>query len=1655
MDEKSSLRKLYHEHMGKVSDKWSLYMEEWDRLMSPYRDQPIRLLEIGIQNGGSLEIWGKYFPRAEKIVGCDIDEACRNLKYEDNRIAVVVEDANSDDGESQILQHAASFDVIIDDGSHHSNDVIRSFIRYFPLLTDNGIYLVEDLHTSYWRDYNGGLHNPLSSMAFFKRLADVLNFEHWRNNKPRTSYLDGFTASLGVQLSEFDFARIHSIEFVNSCCIIKKSLPDRNVLGRRIVTGLDEQVTIGAKKLAGTAIQDITMAIPDDTNLDVFELIKSIQVFNEEALQHEQWAQSLQAQIAEFEQQVSKINTEKTMLEEEALKHEQWAQSLQAQIAEFEQQVSKINTERTMLEEEALKQKQRAQSLQTQIGEYDRQSQSLQTQLLERMQQIEILQSQMGEQTQQSEVLREQLTEKEDQLWALQTQLTELKNQFLTFKAQLSEQEKKYDALSAQETRVRTELIGLNEHLNQREQILQDLNNKLLEIYSSTAWKLIQLMWKFRLWLAPKGSWQERTIKKILHIGRKSKKSQDMPNQNTNSSSTTKSERVNILDLENEDSGDQVAYKDIISIPNASDRAEYIEDVDIYLSKEDLPVKLIAFYLPQYHPIPENDMWWGRGFTEWTNVSKATPQFTGHYQPHLPGELGFYDLRVPEVQERQVELAKKYGIYGFCFHYYWFSGKRLLEKPLDQYINNSKIDFPFCLCWANENWTRRWNGRDGEILISQEHSFEYDRLIIHDLVKYFSDPRYIRINNRPLLIVYRDDILQGGKATLDYWRNYSDNNGFGNPYIIVSQTFQYSDPRTFGFDAAVDFPPHHGTGIPEISGGLNFVNNEYNGAVYRYSDFKDVYINRYKIKSYRQFNTVSPGWDNEPRRPGQGTTFTGSTPELYSEWLYSAARFVIDNHSVDERIIFINAWNEWAEGAYLEPDKKYGYAYLKSTADVLYKLGNKPKAYFDGISFDRKYPSSNSISIFYNNIVQSWPWSLQEQKVYNQIDDMSAVQDNLSLTIDNFLSTKVMGIGAKPLVSIIIPVFNHFSDTLNCLKSFRGTHDKSTYEIVVIDDASTDETCEVLSKCKTIKYIRNHENLGFLHSCNKAASQAIGDYIVLLNNDTLVMSGWLDALIETFEINKSAGLVGSKLLYPDGRLQEAGGIIWEDASGMNYGRDDDPGKPQYNYLREVDYCSGASICIPKTIWEEVKGFDPLFSPAYYEDTDLAFRIRSKGYPTLYQPLSQVIHVEGATSGTDISDGVKHHQEINREKFYDRWKEVLTSHGKNDRSELMYRNRYRQKHALVIDVCTPKPDHDSGSIDTYQYLLMLRKIGYEVTFISVVDADLINHYVEDLQKRGIECIYTPYLTTIDEYIKQMGKVFDLVMLFRAPYGGQYIDAVRTYATQAKVVFNTVDLHFLREKRESELAGNGLSLQENVTENGEIEIMKKADATIVVSDYEQNFLTSLGENINSRMIPIPREIPGRTRGFEGRKNIVFIGGYLHKPNVDAVLYFVKDIWPLITEALPDCEFWIVGSNVPKELEELAGEKIKVIGFVADISQVFSECKVSVAPLRYGAGIKGKVITSLSYGVPCVATSIASEGIGLTHEQNVLVGDTPAKFAAAVVILYTDSDIWERVSQNGLAFVSEKYSLENTEKHLVRLVRDLEVAPKITGRIVEGNK
>lgn len=353
------------------------------------------------------------------------------------------------------------------------------------------------------------------------------------------------------------------------------------------------------------------------------------------------------------------------------------------------------------------------------------------------------------------------------------------------------------------------------------------------------------------------------------------------------------------------------------------------------------PVRLICFYLPQFHAIPENDAWWGEGFTEWTNVEPARPQFIGHHQPRIPGELGYYDLLDPAVQRRQVELARLYGIGGFCFYFYWFGGRRLLEAPIEQYLNDASLDLPFCLCWANENWSRRWDGLDSEILIAQEHSAADDLAFIRHVARHMRDERYIRIDGKPLLLVYRPSLLPAASETASRWRDWCRSNGLGEIYLAYTQSFEVVDPAVYGFDAAIEFPPNN-SAPPDITDSVIPVAEDFRSTVY---DWR-VFVERsecYAQPAYTLFRSVCPSWDNTARRKNRGTVFLHSTPALYQRWLENAVHDTLRNRArADERLVFVNAWNEWAEGACLEPDSRYGYAYLQATKNALGGLASVP-----------------------------------------------------------------------------------------------------------------------------------------------------------------------------------------------------------------------------------------------------------------------------------------------------------------------------------------------------------------------------------------------------------------------------------------------------------------------------------------------------------------------------------------------------------------------------------------------------------------------------------------------------------------------------------------------------------------------------------------
>ncbi|TYP00073.1 GT2 family glycosyltransferase [Geothermobacter ehrlichii] len=649
-----------------------------------------------------------------------------------------------------------------------------------------------------------------------------------------------------------------------------------------------------------------------------------------------------------------------------------------------------------------------------------------------------------------------------------------------------------------------------------------------------------------------------------------------------------------------------------------------------------------------------------------------------------------------------------------------------------------------------------------------------------------------------------------------------------------------------------------------------------------------------------------------------------------------------------------------------------------------------------------------------------------------QIRELESAVDALALDDLDFRPRE-----ANPLVSLIVPVHNNLDYTVRCLKSIYRSGSDIDYEVILVDDLSGDNTPKVVQKITGLVYVRNRENLGFLRSCNLGARKAKGRYLVFLNNDTLVFPGWLSALLEPFQRDDKVGLVGAKLIFPDGRLQEAGGIVWRDGSAWNFGRLEDPEAPEYNYLRQVDYLSAACICVPKILFDQLGGFDERFTPAYYEDTDLAFSVRKKGFKVLYQPRCRVVHYEGVSCGADLGQGVKRYQLINAEKFRDKWRDVLKHHSPNGHFPEREKDRYCRARVLVVDALVPTPDRDSGSLRMFNILKILVEMGCKVTFVPE-NLQYLGGYVETLQEMGIEVLYAPYVCHLGSYMERTRGLYDVVVLSRPYVAGLWMDTARKNYPDATLIYDTVDLHFLRERRQAEVEQNHrLFRQAEETEVLETGLMRKADTTWVVSPYEQDLLRGRYPKLRVEVLSNVHEVFGRARPFEDRRDILFVGGFNHPPNVDAVRFFVSEIWPGIREDNPGLKFYVVGSDVPDEIRSLADDTIIVTGYVEDLAPYFNRCLMSVAPLRYGAGVKGKINMSMSYGVPVVATSVGVEGMSLEHGVDVLVGDSPDEFARLVTRLCRDKELWNRLSDNGMRNLQKHFSFDAARTVLEKIL------------------
>jgi GT2 family glycosyltransferase len=636
----------------------------------------------------------------------------------------------------------------------------------------------------------------------------------------------------------------------------------------------------------------------------------------------------------------------------------------------------------------------------------------------------------------------------------------------------------------------------------------------------------------------------------------------------------------------------------------------------------------------------------------------------------------------------------------------------------------------------------------------------------------------------------------------------------------------------------------------------------------------------------------------------------------------------------------------------------------------------------------------------------------------------------------------------EPIVSIIIPAYNGWKVTNKCIRSIIQHTHHIAYEVILADDFSTDETKNIADSITNIIHIRNDKNVGFLDNCNNAVKYTTGKYILMLNNDTEVTDNWLLPLVSLIEKDATIGMVGSKLIYPDGKLQEAGGILWNNGSGANYGNGKNPNAAEYNYVKEADYVSGASILIRKDVWLAVGGFDERYSPAYYEDTDLAFQVRKQGYKVMYQPLSEVIHFEGYSNGTDKdkndSQSIKSYQVINHKKFEEKWREVLQKEHQR-RSKNIYHARDKsadRKTVLVIDHYVPQFDKDAGSKATFQYLQVLVSLGLNVKFIG----DNFNReepYTTVLQQMGIEVLYgVKYMRNWKEWIVDNADHLDFVILSRPHISENYIDFIRKY-TNAKILYIGHDLHYLREQRQYEIEKNPKLLKSSAKwKKREMSLFSKSDVILTFSDVEQNIIRALNQNYKVETILLNNfnDPAVAIDSFKERNNLLFIGGFMHKPNADAVLWFCKEIFPLVQKQIPGITFIVAGSFPPQEVLDLQSDAIQIKGYISEqeLNDLYKSVKIAVIPLRYGAGVKGKTVEALYNGLPIVSTGIGIEGMPGNHGF-LQAFDEPQAFATELISLYTNELALQQASMDGINYINQNFTraaAANKMKHLLGL-------------------
>jgi GT2 family glycosyltransferase len=635
-------------------------------------------------------------------------------------------------------------------------------------------------------------------------------------------------------------------------------------------------------------------------------------------------------------------------------------------------------------------------------------------------------------------------------------------------------------------------------------------------------------------------------------------------------------------------------------------------------------------------------------------------------------------------------------------------------------------------------------------------------------------------------------------------------------------------------------------------------------------------------------------------------------------------------------------------------------------------------------------------------------------------------------------------------VSIIVPVRDALAATLACLASLLAAPSRYGFEILIGDDASAPATRRALASIGgPVRHVAHPENLGFLLNCNAVAAVARGRHLVFLNNDTVVLPGWLDALIDMLEGDATIGVAGAKLLNGDGTLQEAGGIIWRDGSGWNLGRGQDPRAPEFNFVRETDYCSGAAFAVPAAVWRQLGGFDARYAPAYCEDSDFAFRARAAGLRVVYQPFSEVIHHEGLSHGRDPRGGIKAAQVRNRDVLVARWRSVLAAgHFANGDNLFVARDRSRDRpHVLFIDHYVPQPDRDAGSRSIFDFLRTFLERGFRVT-LWPENQHYDRVYVERLQRMGVEVVYAlAHGRDLGAWLDDAGGALGYVFLSRPQVARHVMATVRRH-TAAKVLFYGHDLHWQRLELEYQATGNP-ALPAHIRNLRELEIAMCAAADAVFYPSEAECAVIRREvDTPAFMLPMGAfDTPGGERedGAGDARQLLFVGGFAHAPNVDGVEWFIAEIWPQLLRRDSALRLTVAGSNPPERIMNLASAEVSVTGWLSadDLAALYARAGVAVVPLRFGGGVKGKVLEAFASGVPVVTTSVGVQGIP-DAAQLAFVADDAAAFAEGVLLAVGNRERASRKSAAARDFVRRRYSLAAIARQLSGVVSEFNTQP-----------